>query len=162
MKEFIVLNDNVEKYKEQLSDFLNKLNSEKKYFEPTLERFIKSEIVIALMNDEIYGIAGLEKKYSIYRNYLMLNKSCHGKGYGKSLLLRLLSESKKKSNILMALINNKNVISLKLHQSLNYKAIGNRGSLIYLLKPLNRKGWFLFYIIKMFFLFFRLGDVIRR
>jgi GNAT superfamily N-acetyltransferase len=157
------ITDNLPTYRQQIESFLGKLNSEKAYFNLTIERVMNWELVmVEMLNDEITAIAGLERKLGIVRNNLVIKKEFHGKGLGKSLLRELLSESKMKHNLVWGVISEKNIVAIKNDLATGHKIVGNRQGMCYLIAPLNWKGKLLYYLIRALFPTTKLLDIIRR
>jgi len=155
--------DNLPAYKQQIESFLAKLDSEKEYFNLTVERVMNWELVmVEMLNEEIIAIAGLERKFGIVRNNLMIKKEFQGIGLGKRLMLELLSESKLKHNLLWAVISEKNIAAIKNDLATGHKIVGNRQNMCYLVAPLNWKGKLLYYLIRALFPTTKLLDLIRR
>lgn len=157
------ITDNLPTYRQQIESFLGKLNSEKAYFNLTIERVMNWELVmVEMLNEEIIAIAGLERKFGIVRNNLVIKKEFHGKGLGKSLLRELLNEAKLEYNIIWAVISEKNIAAIKNNLATGHKMVGNRQGMCYLIAPLNWKGKLLYYIIQALFPTMKLLDLIRR
>ena len=154
---------NAAQYKKQMEYFFNSLESEKKYFNLTMERLLKWELImIEVSGDEIIAVAGLEKKWGIVRNNLMIKKEHQGRGLGKQIIDELVDEIKKKYAMVMAVISEQNSGSIKLHLQKGYRRIGRRQTLDYLIKPINQKGVVVYFLMKTFFPFLKVADMIRR
>ncbi len=161
--EFKNITDSLNIYQDIIDTFLNTLDIEKQYFNVTLERLLKSEmILIALSEDEIIGVGGLEIKYGMSRSIIILKKGYQGKGIGKRLSKRILEEAGIKHNIVVAVIEKSNIASIRTDLSIGYKLIGNRGDLCYLACPLNVNGWIVYFGLKMVFSLVKAVDLIRR
>ena len=161
---FVNITDNLSGYRNGIDIFLNQLDSEKELFQVTTARVMKSELVlVAMHSNEIIGIAGLERKHGFGRDYIVVRKDYQGKGFGKRFFLKLVAEAKEnKYNIIMAVIDEVNIGALKLDRAAGYRRVGKRGNLFYSFKPLNIKGLFLYYLIKVTFPILKVVDVFRR
>ena len=150
-------------YKKHIRKFLDELDSEKEFFNLTLDRVMKWEaVIVEIMNNEIIGIAGLEKKIGIFRSNVMLKKEFQGKGLGKLFIIELLKESSHNHNIMWAVISENNLASINLHLAMGYKVVGRRQNMYYFIAPLSGKGKILFNLIKALFPLMRMVDLIRR
>lgn len=159
---FINITNKLNQHKDAINYFLVKLNSETEYFNLRLERILKSEVVIvAKDNNEIIGIGGLEKKYRIIRNYLLIKKEYQGRSLGKHFVDELLIAAKNNYNLIMAIIDEENIISLKLHRISGYKIAGKRDNLYYAFNPLNTKGLLFYYLIKIMFPALKIVDIFK-
>ena len=157
------ITDTLDEYKDEINLFIEKLGSEKKYFDITTERIMKSVIVsIATDNNKIFGISGIERKYGVLRNYIILLKEYHRGRFGTQLYLHMLEEAKTKCNIIMSVVKENNIVALKAAESQDFRKSGKRGNLYYLWKPLNTKGVFIFYLIKILFPLVKIVDIFRR
>ena len=125
---------------------------------------MKSELVLVAMDSkEIIGIAGLERKYLIPRTYIILKREYQGKGLGTRFKLKLLAEARKKHNIITAVVEEKNLRSIKANLKAGAKIAGKRENLCYLFWiPRNIKGLFLYYSIKIVFPILKTVDIFRR
>jgi len=73
---FLNITGNLNEYNGQIDYFLNRLDSEKEFFDLTTVRVTRSELVIgAIDNDQLVGISGLERKFGITRSYSILAKN---------------------------------------------------------------------------------------
>ena len=150
-------------YKQRIEDFLEKLGSEKGYFNLTVDRVMNWKLVmLEKLNDEIIAIAGLERKLGTLRNNVIIKKELHGKGLGKSIINELLNESKLQHNIVWAVISEENLAAIKIHLATGHKMVGNRQNMCYLVAPLHWKGKALYYVIRALFPATKLLDMIRR
>jgi GNAT superfamily N-acetyltransferase len=155
------ITDNFNDYKDKIELFIKNLDTEKEYF-PMIERsVINSKLIFIAINGkgEIVGIAGSEKSRFFLRTYILIQKDYQGKGVGKIIYTKLLSELKKQQKkIILAVINKGNKRSLKMHIKLGYRFVGIRGDLYYLFKPLSIESNILFYFIKAIFPFVIIVD----
>lgn len=157
------ISDNLPAYKHKIGYFLEKLDSEKEYFNLTIEKVMNWELVmVEMINDEIIAIVGLERKLGIVRNNIMIKKEFQGKGLGKRLMFELLSESRLKHNIVWGVISENNIASIKNDLATGHKIVGNRQNMCYLIAPLNWKGKVLYYLIRALFPMAKLLDMVRR
>jgi RimJ/RimL family protein N-acetyltransferase len=159
---FVDLTPNIEKYRDKIDIFLKDLDTEKEFIGLNVKRLIKSELVFAALHkNEIIGISGLQKKHGISRRYTVLRRDYQGKGLGKKFSSKILAHAKKDHNIIMSVIDENNLRALKMASSMGYKKAGRRRDLLTLLLPLNFKGFFLFYLIRLLFPLYRFLDVFR-
>lgn len=143
--------------------FVRELDSEKQFFDLTTARIMRCEIVIiALGDNKIIGIAAVERKYGIARSLMMVKKDFQGKGFGKQFMVALLGEAKNTHNMIMAIVDDKNIMSMRMHLAKGYRIVGKRGKLCYIMNPLNKKGLFLYYLIKILFPIMKAVDLVRR
>jgi GNAT superfamily N-acetyltransferase len=157
------ITQNLEEYRKRLETFLDELESEREFFNLTLDRVMKWELVVVeILGNRIIGIGGLERKFGICRSNVMVKKEFHRKGLGERLLVELLSESKQNHNIVWAVIGEHNTGSLKLHQATGYRMVGRRQSMYYFVSPLNSKGKVMLHLVEAFFPLLRVVDMIRR
>ena len=93
----------------------------------------------------------------------MVKKDYQGSGFGTRFKSNLLSEAKeKKYNIIMAVLDENNIKSLRHNFATGYRIGGKRGNLFYMWNPLNTKGLFLYYLIKTLFPIMKVVDLVRR
>ena len=161
---FVGITEDLNKYGNELDDFLGKLDIEKEIFNLNKERVMKSELLVAAFDgDEIIGLAGLERKYGFARDYILVRKDYQGKGLGKRFFLKLVAEAKEnKYNIIMAIIDGVNIGALKLDRAAGYRRVGKRENLFYSFKPLSARGFSLYYLIRLTFPILNVVDVFRR
>jgi len=82
---FINITNKLSEYSDQIDSFVRQLDSEKEFFDMTTERVMRSELVlVAIDNDQVVGISGLERKFEITRSYSILGKNYQGTGLGKN------------------------------------------------------------------------------
>lgn len=137
---FINITDNLIGYRSQIDIFVKQLNSEKELFNLTAERVMKSELALVAMDSkEIIGIAGLERKHSIVRAYFLLRRDYQGKGIGKLYMQELLSQAKKTHSLIMSVVEEKNISSMRVNLAVGYRIAGKRANLYYIFNPLNTK-----------------------
>jgi hypothetical protein len=161
--QFLNITDCLYVYKDRLEIFLDKMDSEKRFFNLTLERALRSEFVlIVLLNNDIIGIGGVEVKYGIPRSFIMLDKSTQGKGIGRTFAWEIQHEASKHHNFLLGIIEENNNAPVKLSLIYGYKIVGKRGKLIYLICPLNSQGLLLYLAFRFLFYFIKPIDLIRR
>jgi len=152
-----------EGYIEKIQDFMNALETEKRYFKLTMDRIICSEIIfVATIDNRIVGIGGIEIKHHIPRIIIMLKKEVHGKGIGKELLSIIHHESVKYHNIIMAIIEDGNTAAFRLFMSWGYISYIKRNKLCYLLYPLNRKGLITYWGLMIISPFIKIFDIIQK
>jgi RimJ/RimL family protein N-acetyltransferase len=157
-----IITSDFSQYKKQIEDFLSTLQSEKKYFNLTIDRLMKCEfVIIEQVNNKIIAVAGLEKKFGIIRDVIMIKAEYQRHGLGTKILYALIYQTKERHALLMALIKDHNIASLRLHMKAGYKKIGRRQNLDYLVRPINCKGNFLYYLLKTSFPLFKVADIIR-
>jgi len=157
------ITNNLIRHKKKIEHFINTLQDEKKYFNLNTDRLMKWEFVlIKQVDNEIIAVAGLEKKLSIFRDNVIVKAAYQRKGQGRKILCELIDQTKERYTLLMAVISEHNLASLELHFKTGYKMIGRRQSLDYLAKPINRKGTFLYYLLKTLFPLIKVADLIRR
>jgi RimJ/RimL family protein N-acetyltransferase len=161
---YINVTNEIKNMESELGDFLDHLDGERKYFNLTLNRLLRCELLlIADYQESIIGVAGLEKKYGVTRSFIILKSEYHGKGIGRDFAKFRSQEAKNLNyNIIMSAIDENNKASLKMNFAIGYKKGGKRGNLIYIFKPLNKKGFAIYYFIKFLFPFFKVVDKIRR
>ena len=157
------ISDNLPAYKHRIGNFLEKLDSEKEYFNLTIEKIMNWELVmVEMLNGEIIAIAGLERKLGIVRNNLIIMEEFQGAGLGKRLIRELYNESRLKHNIIWGVISEENLASIKMELATGHKIVGNRQNMCYLIAPLNWKGKVLYYLIRALFPTAKLLDLVRR
>ena len=157
------ITDKLDEYNDEIDLFIEKLGHEKKYFDITTKRIMQSVIVfLAIYNNETIGIAGIERKYGMLRNYVTIIKEYQKGGLGPRFTLHMLEEAKKTCNIILAIVEENNYGALKGGAAIGFKKVGQRENLCYILKPLNKKGVFLFFLIKLLFPAVKLVDIFRR
>ena len=150
-------------FREQIETFLQDLESEKEFFNVTLDRIMKWEsVIVETLGNRIIGIGGLERKFGACRSNVIVKKEFHRQGFGKRLLVELLNESRQDHNILWAVIGENNEASLSLHLATGYEMVGRRQKMYYIISPLNPKGKVLLNLIKVFFPLIRIVDLVRR
>jgi GNAT superfamily N-acetyltransferase len=160
--EFRDITDALCEYQDKINLFLSLLETERKVFNLTTERVMTSEmILIVLIGGECIGLGGLERKLEISRSIMILKQSCQGKGIGKIFSQRILEKAKQNHNIILAVIEEDNTPSMRMHLSVGYKMVGKRGHLCYLFCPLNTKGLIMYYCIKALFPTVKVLDLIR-
>lgn len=157
------ITNNLIQYKKQIEHFLDALQSEKKYFNPHIDRIMKCELVIIEQaGNEIIAVAGLEKKLGIVRDMLIIKREFQRQGLGTKILCELINQTNKRHFLLMAVISEDNTASFRLHMKTGYKMIGNRQTLDYVVKPINRTGTLLYYLLKTLFPLLTVADIVRR
>lgn len=139
------------RYKCQITTFINQLQSEKQYFDLHPDAVLSARIhtvVAAFVNEDLAGIAYLERKKLILRDFVIVKDNFQRMGLGKQLLKQLHARAKDTSHIILALINAQNTPSLKLHTSLGYRIAGKRwDNIYYLFYPLTLVGSTFCYVI---------------
>lgn len=139
------------RYTRQITNFIDQLQSEKQYFDLLPDAVLSARahtIVAAFVNENLAGIAYLERKKLILRNFVIVKDNFQRMGLGKQLLQQLHARAKDTSHIILALINAKNAPSLKLHTSLGYRIAGKRwNDIYYLFYPLTPVGSIFCYVI---------------
>ena len=119
---FVDLTPNIDEHRDKIDIFLKNLDTEKEFIGLSVKRLITSELVIAAMHkNEIIGISGLRKKHGISRRYTLLRRDYQGKGLGKKISSKILIRAKKDHNIIMAVIDDENLRSLKMDLSMGFK-----------------------------------------
>jgi len=150
-------------YREHIDQFLKTLGSEKAHFNPSTERVLDSEVVlIAVLDNRIIGLGGIELKYNIPRSIIILDKTSQGKGLGKKLMTEILKEGRNNHNIMVGVIEEGNNAALRLDLSVGYKMCWTRNNLHYLFYLYNIKGLIIFYMIKALFPLIKVIDYVRR
>ena len=148
--------------KERINNFLSQLDSERRYFDITIERIMSWKLVmIEEADNKINAIVALEKKFGMTRSAIILKRELQGKGLGKILLEQLIDEARKKHHIVWAIISEKNMASIKLHLAKDFRFIGNRQNLFYLAAPLDFVGHILFHSFAKLFPLTKIFDKIR-
>lgn len=139
--------ENLIKNKRLIADFIELLNDEKKYFNITLERVLNLELsFLVFKNEQLIGIAGIERKYWIPRCVIMLSKASHGKGVGSHIYGQLIEYSREKNEFLMAVVDKNNLNAIKLHEKFEFLPVGDRENLRYFIKPYRYYGY-IFYVL---------------
>ena len=139
-------------YRKKIENFLAILDVEKEFFNLDMQRVRTFTLILVALNcNEVIGLAGLGKKHGLARSYIIIRKDFQGKGLGKHLMLNLLSEAAKKHILVLGVVNEKNIESIKMHLSIGYKKGGKRGNLLYIFNSLNTKGVLVYYLIKALF-----------
>ena len=157
------ISDSLSGHAEQIVEFLGRTDSEKRYFNLTLERVLKAEtILVAYADDALVGIGGIEVKYRLPRDFIMVDRRVQGKGLGRQFLDRILDDAARMHSILMAVIEEPNAASLKLHRTVGFRMGGKRGQLNYLFFPIDARGLVLYYIVRLIFPGIQLLDRFRR
>jgi RimJ/RimL family protein N-acetyltransferase len=157
------ITNNLIQYRKQIEYFLNTLQDEKKYFNLNMDRLMKWEFVlIEQVDNKIIAVAGLERKWGIVRNNVIVKAEYQRQGRGTKILYELIDQTKERYALLMAVISEDNLASLGLHLKTGYKMIGRRQTLHYLIRPVNRKGTFLYYLLITLFPLIKVADLIRR
>ena len=161
---FVNITNNKFEYKEKVKKFLENLDSERKFFNLDLNRILNLEfIIIAMDGQELIGIAGLERKFSLVRSIMMISRKHQGKGLGTKFMVRLLDDARNNGySIIMGVVEEKNIGALKMDYSTGYRFCGKRENLCYIFNPLNTKGMIYFRLIKLLFPLVRIVDYVRR
>ena len=137
-------------YTRQITTFIDQLQSEKKYFNLLPDAVLSARvhtIVAAFVNEDLVGIAYLERKKLILRDFVIVKGNFQKMGLGKQLLQQLHAQAKDTSHIILALINAQNAPSLNLHTSLGYRIAGKRwDNIFYLFYPLTPLGSIFCYV----------------
>lgn len=144
-----------------IKDFIDALGSEMIFFEITLERMLNSVLVIlALHQDKIIGITGLEKKWGIMRSYTIVKKDYQRMRIAEELFHeRMRQSSGLNCNLIMAVVDKGNILSCNHCVSRGYRLVGERwGRLRYYFLPLNFKGNLQYSMIKWLFPLLRFID----
>ena len=163
MTKYLNITDQLSEYEKNIRYFVNLLDSEKEFFRITPERILKSiQVIIARKQSEICGIAGLERKYFFSLAYIIVKEKYQGTIIGARLQIKNIEESKKITNIICGVIEEKNFKSITIHRKLGTKYIGKSGKLCYFAIPFNWKGNTLFYLINVLFLLRKLLDLRKR
>lgn len=176
MINFIDITNEISFYQDNLIEFLDNLSTEKRFFNITLDRILKSRLVIIAVDNtvtlsksksfkkrpfKIIGVAGIEKKFGIARDYVILNKNYQKLGIGTKLRSFLFSESKKIYNLIMPLISEQNDVAISWYIKSGFKMIGSKDHLIYFAYPLNSKGQLQYFVLKLIFPFIKIIDFFR-
>ncbi len=129
-------------YRGRIRGFLEKLTSERRYFASlTFDMVVNSDLLIVAEEEGgIAGMAGVNRKYGIVRNYIVLKKEVQGKGVGEKLLLRLIAECRKRHHLIMCVVGENNAPSRVLHLRAGAVEAGRRNRHDYLFIPLSRRG----------------------
>ena len=150
-------------HQQALDNFINNLKEEKEFFNLNHERFKDLKLIIAAFyGKNIVGIAGLESKLGIFRSLIMVSTQYQGINLGKGLYERLMEEANKSHNLILAIIEENNFRSSRLHYALGFVLVGKRAKLLYFFKPLNHRGKRIIRIIQIFFPIIRIIDKIRK
>lgn len=150
------------KYNDLIENFLDSLDEEKQYFELDRERFAKFElIIIAIDNERIVGLCGLERKMGFVRTLMTIHKGHQSRGLAQKMVVKLISEARKTHNIILGVTEEKNYKAENLQYLFGYKKVGKKGHLVYSFKPLNIKGLIIYYFIRAVFPLIKIIDRFR-
>jgi len=149
-------------YRDRVDMFLLSLGPEKRFFNLTVDRVMKAELMmLVLFDNEIIGLGGLERKLGISRSIIILQHNSQGKGIGKMFHMKIIGIAKQKHDLILGVIEQENIQSIRMDLSLGYRLAGKRGNLYYLFCPLNTKGNLMYYCIKTIFPIINMIDKLR-
>lgn len=160
---YINITDNLHGYDRQIDKFLANLTSEKALFKSfDKEMILDSVMVVCILdNDNIAGIAGLEKRFLFEKSYIMISKNYQGQNLGEKLKLFQTDEARKSNfNIIGNTSRNSNNRMNQLSYKIGCKLLGIRDGHTYFLMPLNKKGWVLYFLFISIFPLVKIKDKI--
>ena len=159
--DFKNISENLYEYEEQIELLLSSLTTEKELFKTfDKEMIMRAQLVIAVFdNQKMIGITGFEKKYFLYKSFSLVRKDYQKLGVGAFLFLRRIQEARKKYNLILNMVNPENKMSIQMTQTQGGKYLGKRYNHVYLMVPLNKRGHFLFYFLKIIFPLLLMWDI---
>jgi GNAT superfamily N-acetyltransferase len=162
--EFKDISHHLIRYRSEIETFLGSLDSERRFFNVSMERITRSELVIAaFMEANIIGIAAIERRFRIPRSLMIILGSHQGRGMGKWHMSTLLSRAREIGySLIMGVVDDDNAPALKMDLATGYRIAGKRDNLYYIFCPLNFRGVLYFHIIRLLFPLTALVDYVRR
>lgn len=159
--QFKNISENLDQYEGQIELLLNSLTSEKEFFITFDKKVImRADLVIAAFDGQtMIGITGFEKKYFLHKSFSMVRKDYQKLGVGAFLFLRRIEEARKRYDIILNMVNPQNTLSIQMTETQGGKYLGKRYDHVYLMLPLNKKGFFIFYLLKIGFPILILWDI---
>jgi RimJ/RimL family protein N-acetyltransferase len=138
----------------ELIEFCNNLDEEKAYFNITYERILHSEWFIPeYRNDNLVGLAGIEKKYGIVRSWTIVKKEYWGKGIGSKLISKRLEKCRadKSCHIILGIVHENNTNSIRTITKRGYTYIGQKENLLYYGQPVSAFAPAMIFFLRVIF-----------
>ncbi|MDZ7833629.1 MAG: GNAT family N-acetyltransferase [Desulfobacterales bacterium] len=151
--------------KSELNEFCNSLSDEKSYFNVTFQRMMNSIWIIPEYQDgKLIAAAGVEKKYGIVRSWAIVKKEHWKKGVGAKLIAKRFEKCRKEKtcHVLLGIIDEKNIPSIKALTKQGYILVGKKGNLLYYLQAISPLGRGMIPVIKILFFSLLIIDKFRK
>ena len=143
----------------QLIEFINALNQERKYFLLTIDEIMHSEILIYEESlGRIVGIAGIRllpaiiwKFFKLPLGYIVVLQEFQGQAIGSKLFAARYRTAQERYNYLVNTISKDNEKMLNLNKKLDYKYLGETKDRYYFFRPFNFRGSCMYYLLRIAF-----------
>ena len=142
------ISDQLEAYQKALEVFLARLGPEFEFMDPDfgLPKILRSELVLVALKEDgrIVGLSGTTRRLGTNKLYLVVSQELQGKGVGKRLFLANseVARGDPRYDLVLAVIEERNIRSLNLFLSHGYHLLGKRRrwNLYYTMLPVSAKG----------------------
>lgn len=147
---------------DQITEFIQSLDEEKRFFSFTPERYLKTEMrLIAELDGEVIGFAGLERKHGFARSLIIVNRKAHGTGTGRELFQALLRHASERYHVILGVVEAGNKKGQQIQASNGYKYVGRLEGLSYSFRPFTVWGNIIVFSMHLVLPFIRIVNWFR-
>ena len=134
---------------EELREFANSLNEERKFFPRLTERILSYDVTVGEKIDNVVaGVAGINRILGLPNLSIVVRLQFQGKGIGDKLMAKLHKIAEAKYDLITLKVWKENVQAVMLFRKWGYRVFAENCGAYFMLHPMNLRGTIIYYILR--------------